>query len=96
MLAVWQLKEKAYAIPIMKHIKEKTGKSWAFGALFVMLSRLERKGLLESCLADPTPQRGGRSKRIYRLSQQGQQALAEAKKAHNAVWAGVKDFPLSE
>jgi DNA-binding PadR family transcriptional regulator len=94
MLAVWRLKENAYAVPIRGQLKKVTGKTWAFGALFVMLSRLEKKGMLESYLADPLPKRGGRSKRIYRLSSSGIKALVDARNVQDAVWAGIKDFPL--
>ena len=93
MLAVWRLKDEAYAVPIREQIKKVTGKTWAFGALFVMLNRLEKKGLLESYLADPLPKRGGRSKRIYVLSSQGIKALEEAKNVQKSVWAGIGDFP---
>ncbi len=94
MLAVWRLEEDAYAVPIREQIKHTTGKTWGFGALFVMLSRLEQKGLLESYLTDPLPKRGGRSKRIYRLSLQGMKALMDARNVQNSVWAGIKDFPI--
>jgi DNA-binding PadR family transcriptional regulator len=94
MLAVWRLKEEAYAVPIREHLKKVTGKTWAFGALFVMLNRLEKKGLLESYLTDPLPKRGGRSKRIYMLSSQGIKALEEAKNVQKSVWAGIGDFPF--
>jgi DNA-binding PadR family transcriptional regulator len=93
MLSIWRLKENAYAVPIREQLKEVTGKTWAFGALFVMLSRLEKKGFLESYLGEPMSKRGGRSKRIYTLSSQGIKALEEAKNVQKSVWAGIKDFP---
>ena len=92
MLAVWRLKERAYAVPIREQLKKVTGKTWAFGALFVMLNRLEKKGLLESILTDPLPKRGGRSKRIYMLSSEGIKALKEVKNVQESVWTGIKDF----
>ena len=94
MLAVWRLKEKAYAVPIREQIQKVTGKTWAFGALFVMLNRLEKKGFLESRLADPLPKRGGRSKRIYTLSPEGIKALEEVKDIQASVWTGIEDFPI--
>lgn len=94
MLAVWRLKENAYAVPIREQLKKVTSKTWAFGALFVMLNRLEKKGLLESYLANPLPKRGGRSKRIYTLSTEGMKALEEVKNVHKSVWTGIKDFPI--
>jgi DNA-binding PadR family transcriptional regulator len=86
LLAVMRLKKEAYGVAIRDQLKESTGHTWAYGAIFVMLSRLEKKGLLESFLTDPTPQRGGRSKRIYFLTPKGEKVLAEIKKVHEAVW----------
>ena len=93
LLSVWRLKENAYAVPIQSQIKEVTGKGWGYGALFVMLNRMEKKGLLESYLTDPTPMRGGRSKRIYSLSPFGVKALIKVKEAQESVWAGIEDLP---
>lgn len=95
MLAVWRLKEKAYGVAIREQIKEATGKTWAYGALFVMLCRLEKKGYLKSHFTDPSPRRGGKSKRIFRLTPQGVNALKEVRKAQESVWSriGELSFP---
>lgn len=94
MLAVWRLKEDAYAVSIREQIRKATGKSWAFGALFIMLNRLEKKGLLESYLTAPQPKRGGKSKRIYMLSSQGMKALEEVRNIQKSVWTDIEDFPI--
>ena len=94
MLAVWRLKEEAYAVPIREQIRKATGKTWAFGALFIMLNRLEKRGLLESYLTAPQPKRGGKSKRIYTLSSQGMKALEEVRNVQKSVWADIEDFPI--
>jgi DNA-binding PadR family transcriptional regulator len=64
-------------------------KSVAIGAVYATLDRLEDKGLVSSWLSDPTPQRGGRSKRHYRLEENGKRALREsiiaAQRIHDAV-----------
>lgn len=92
LLAVWRLKENAYGVAIRDQIIEATGKTWAYGALFVMLNRLEKKGCLTSYFADPSPQRGGKSKRIFRLSPLGVKALKDVRKAQESVWAGVSEL----
>lgn len=92
LLAVWRLKENAYGVTIRDQIKEATGKTWAYGALFVMLSRLEKKGYLTSYFADPSSQRGGKSKRIFRLTPHGVKALKEVRKAQESVWSGIEEF----
>jgi PadR family transcriptional regulator len=94
LLAVFRLKQNAYGVTIREQLQEATGKTWAYGALFVMLNRMEKKGLLESFLADPTPQRGGRSKRIYRLTGSGVSALEEVRRVNKSVWSGISEiFP---
>jgi PadR family transcriptional regulator PadR len=92
LLAVWRLKDNAYGVAIREQIKEATGKTWAYGALFVMLRRLEKKGYLKSYFTDPSPQRGGKSKRIFQLSAQGIKALKDVRKAQDSVWAGIEEF----
>jgi DNA-binding PadR family transcriptional regulator len=54
-----------------------------------MLGRLEKKGCLRSYFADPSPHRGGKSKRIFQLLPQGVEALKEVRKAQESVWAGI-------
>jgi len=92
LLAVWRLKENAYGVTIREQIREETGKTWAYGALFVMLSRLEKKGYLTSHFADPSSERGGKSKRIFKLTPQGVNALKEVRKAQESVWSGIEEF----
>jgi PadR family transcriptional regulator PadR len=96
LLAVWRLKENAYGVSIRNQIKEATGKTWAYGALFVMLRRLEKKGYLISHFADPSPQRGGKSKRIFQLSHQGVKALKEVRKAQESVWSGIEELSVPQ
>lgn len=96
LLSVFKLKENAYAVPIRKHLNKMTEKTWAYGALFVMLNRLEKKGLLDSYLSDPTSQRGGRSKRIYLLNPAGKKALLDVKKAQENIWSNVSDLELED
>jgi PadR family transcriptional regulator PadR len=96
LLAVWRLKQNAYGVTIRDQIKEATGKTWAYGALFVMLSRLEKKGYLTSHFADPSSQRGGKSKRIFRLSPRGVKALKEVREAQESVWSGIGDLSVRQ
>jgi len=96
LLAIMQLQDAAYGVSIRNHLKRLTGKTWAFGAIHVMLTRLEKKKLLESHLADPTPQRGGRSKRIYKLTSVGRETLEQIKKIQDKVWSGIPEILASK
>jgi len=86
LLAVYYLKEDAYAVRIRKHLKEITSKSWSYGALFTSLEQMVRKGYLKSYLTEPLAVRGGRSKRIYHVTNLGKDALYEIKKMENKMW----------
>ena len=96
LLAVWRLQEDAYSVQIRNQLMEVTGKFWSFGAVYMPLDRLVKRGLLESYLADPTPERGGRSKRIYKPTKDGLEALEEIKKVQDAAWAGIKKLSMGE
>ena len=94
LLAVWRLKEEAYGVKIRQQLKRATGKTWAYGALFVMLRRLEEKGYLTSHFTDPSSYRGGKSKRVFRISNEGVKALQEVREAHESVWSGIENLPV--
>ena len=96
LLAVWRLKENAYGVTIRDQLKEATGKTWAYGALFVMLRRLEKKGYLTSFFTDPSSRRGGKSKRIFRLSALGVKALKDVRKAQESVWSGIGELTIPQ
>ena len=61
-------------------------KAVSIGAVYVTLDRLEEKGLVSSWLSEPTPERGGRSKRCYRLEPAGRRALEEAAVTAKRIW----------
>jgi len=96
LLAVMRLRGEAYGVAIRNQLTQDTGETWAFGAVHVMLTRLEKKGLLESYLAEPTPQRGGRSKRIYTMTSLGTQTLELIKKVQDRVWSDITEFSTAE
>ena len=89
LLAVWHLQDDAYTVTIQSHLQEAVGETWAFGALFVSLDRLVKKGYLDTYLADPTPERGGRSKRMYRLSDEGARALIQIRQIQESAWGSL-------
>ena len=87
LLAIWQLKEDAYCVPIRQRISEITAEEWSLGSIYMPLDRLAKKGYLDSYLSDATPERGGRHKRIYTLSKAGKEALLKVRDVQNAMWA---------
>ena len=90
--AILQLHENAYGVTIHAKVEDLVQpKSVSLGAVYVTLDRLEDKGLISSRLSDPTPERGGRSKRCYRLEALGERALEESARTARRVWEAVAE-----
>jgi len=65
LLTIWKMRDEPYSVNIRKLLSDMTGKYWSIGSVYVPLDRLEAKGFVTSYLANPTPERGGKSKRYY-------------------------------
>jgi DNA-binding PadR family transcriptional regulator len=72
--ATTRLGEHAYGAAIRKQIEHATVHRCSIGALYTTLDRLEAKGLVKTWMGDPTPQRGGRPKRMVRVTASGVRA----------------------
>ena len=75
LMALLRLKEGAYGAEVHREIEARIGRSVAVGAVYTGLARLEHAGLISSTVGDPTPERGGRRKRYYRVEATGLEAL---------------------
>ena len=95
MLSVWKLQDNAYGISIYQNIRDITRKNLAIGGIYFPLERLVKKSFLEAHKGEPTPVRGGQSKRYYRLTELGKEELIKAKKTHEAFWKGIRPFKVS-
>ena len=91
LLAVWRLKGNAYCIPIRDQLSEITGENWSLGSIYMPLDRLVKKGYLESYLSESTPERGGRHKRIYKLTDEGRKALLLVRQIQAKMWRDVPE-----
>jgi len=95
LLAIWRLQDNAYAVTIREQVNSITGKTWSFGATFVTLDRLVKKRYLSSHLSEPTQKRGGRSKRMYKLTREGIKALLDIKRLQETMWDDIPRLSLS-
>lgn len=86
LLSIWKLREKAYGVTIRMHISEVTQKYWSIGAIYDVLDRLERKGLVKTVVGEPTKSRGGKSKRFYHITKYGFEALEEVRNLQKKTW----------
>ncbi len=77
-------------MPIRLEIERRTGRAVTVGALYRTLDRLQDKGYVSSAFSDPTPERGGRSKRYFKLRPLGLKTLRASREALTAMWAGLE------
>jgi PadR family transcriptional regulator PadR len=88
--AILTLYDEAYGVTVHAKVCELSRpKSVSLGAVYVTLDRLEDKSLISSWLTDPTPERGGRAKRCYRLEALGERALEESAATAKRVWDSI-------
>jgi DNA-binding PadR family transcriptional regulator len=90
--AILTLRDDAYGVSIHAKVEELASpKSASLGAVYVTLDRLEDKGLVTSRLSDPTPERGGRSKRCYRLEALGERVLEDSAVTAKRIWDVISE-----
>jgi len=87
--AAARLGDDAYGLAIRQEIESTTGRNCSLGALYTTLDRLESKGLIKTWMGDPTPQRGGRPKRMVRVTASGIKAASAFYDAVTRVSRGV-------
>lgn len=86
LLAIGYLREEAYLVAIRKHLSKIIGKELSIGAVHIPLRRIEKQGLIVASFGESTAVRGGRRKKIYRLTAAGLTALEENKKVSDRLW----------
>jgi len=95
LLAVWRLQEEAYGASIRTHLSNVTGDDWPIATVYTPLDRLTKKGLLRSRMGAPTGERGGRSRKLYRLTSEGVRVLTRARQVTEEMWKDLPDPGLS-
>ena len=89
LLATLRIGDGAYGVQIAREIEQTSGRSVLLGAAYAALERLERNGLVSSTIGAPTPERGGRAKRFFRVTPRGVRAVKGTQDALVALWTGI-------
>lgn len=92
LLAVIQLGEEAYGVPISRELESHRGRTVSVGSVYAALERLEAKGLIESSLGDPTPERGGKAKRYFRVTREGLRQVHETRRVLSKLWRTLPEL----
>jgi len=92
LLIVGILGDDAYAFKIAEEFESQTNRPVSIGAVHSTLSRLEDKGFLKSAMGQASAERGGRRKRIYTITAEGQRALTISRDLKISLWSQFPAF----
>lgn len=92
LISIWRLGDNAYGITIRESVGRVTAEEWPLGAMYPYLSRLHKCGYVMTTTGPSTPERGGRHKILYRLTETGKEALAEVRRIGQRTWEGIPDI----
>lgn len=91
-LAILHLAEReepAFGSSVLREIRSRGGRTVARGAVYVTLERLATKGLLTSKLTVGPAIRGGRPRRVYRVTARGTSAVRRSLQVLGRMQAGL-------
>jgi PadR family transcriptional regulator PadR len=89
LLAVLRLKKDAYGMAIRREIENRIERRTSLGAVYTTLERLKKKGYVSSWTGSPSPARGGRSKRFFKVEALGKAGLRNSAAIRDAMSAGL-------
>jgi PadR family transcriptional regulator PadR len=94
LLMIAILDGQAYGVTVSQEIENHTGRIVTFGAVHNTLIRLEEKGFVSSELGGATTERGGRRKRLFKVTALGNRALTDIQLLRNKLWQLMPDNGL--
>jgi PadR family transcriptional regulator PadR len=92
LLGVVNLGEEAYGVPICREIEKHLNREVSLGSVYAALERLAARGLVASRLGDPTPERGGKAKRYFRVTKVGLRQMQETRRVLQQMWRNVPEL----
>ena len=96
LLAVARLASDAYGLAIRRDVSVRLHHDYSVGAIYTTLERLTAKGLVSARTTEPTPRRGGRSRRQFTVTAAGREAIRHAQQLAASAWSGVGPFIAPE
>lgn len=86
LLVVRRLGDGAYGLAIRSCLDRETSRDVSIGAVYASLDRLEDKGLVTSAMTEGTAVRGGRSRRSFTLTRDGERTLRALHDVRERLW----------
>jgi PadR family transcriptional regulator, regulatory protein PadR len=91
LLAVRALGDQTYAVPVQRYVEDATGRQVSMGAIYAALARLEEKQFVQSSMGEATATRGGKPKRLFRVTPLGLKTARELHRARARIWDAIAD-----
>ena len=95
LLIVAILNGDAYSVGIISEIEIRLNRNVSLGAIQTVLKRLENKGLLKSEFGDATSERGGKRKRFYEVTAEGQKIIDQTRMERNSLYEAIPRFSFN-
>jgi PadR family transcriptional regulator, regulatory protein PadR len=89
LLTILRLGDEVYGVPLSRELSKIRGEDVSVGSVYAALDRLELKGLITSTLGDPSPERGGRAKRYFRVTEEGFRSVRETRRMLSKLWKSL-------
>jgi len=91
LLAVRALGDHTYAVPVQRYVEEATARPVSMGAIYAALGRLEDKGFVQSSMGEATARRGGKPKRLFRVTPIGVKTARELHRVRERIWNAIAE-----
>ena len=86
LLTVALLRDQAYGVLVVEELQKQAGREISISAVHAVLHRLEEKGFVASNMGGSSTERGGRRKRLFKMTAHGQQVIEQLRDTRNAIW----------
>ena len=93
LLAVAALRDGAYGMAIRDELERTGGRELSVPTVYSALDRLERKGYLDSRTGEPTPERGGRARKLFSVTDAGRAELRRSRELLERMWRAAGAGP---
>ena len=96
LLTIAMLYDDAYGIGIQKELKEKCGRSVTISTVHAALYRLKKKGFIASRYGEVTPERGGKRKMLFKVTQEGEGVLTRSREMREKLWKAIPKLAFGQ
>src|SRR3979490_2186214 len=91
LLAVGALGDRTYAVPVQQFVADATARRVSIGAIYAALARLEEKGFVRARMGEASARRGGKSKRLFQVTQLGMLTAREVHLVRQRIWNTIAE-----